>query len=137
MTQRKAQVPHLHLCGKPPVNKGSAHSDAQPALPRAGLLTVNSGKSSDASLRAWCRGRGCSAGGSQYRWCRVSVFTTQGPSPIMATTSSLDIARSRFSPWNMGSLISHSASPRELVVTQILYPRCGRDGPKTHPQEQG
>ena len=47
-------------------------------------------------------------GGSQYRWCRVSVFTTHRPSPIMATTSSLDIARSRFSPWNTGSPIDHS-----------------------------
>lgn len=89
------------------MSKRSAHAGCLPR-PRACPLTVNSGKASGTSRRAWCRGRGCSTGGSQYRWCRVSVFTMQGPSPIMATTSSLDIARSRFSPWNMGSLIDHS-----------------------------
>lgn len=58
------------------------------------IRTMNSGSASGASPR----GGGCSAGGSQYRWCRVSVFTAQAPAPIMATTSSLDIARSRLSP---------------------------------------
>lgn len=93
------------------MSKASAQAQCL-AQPGACPLTVNSGKSSGASRRAWCRGKGCSAGGSQYRSLLVSVFTTQGPSPIMATTSSLDIARSRFSPWNMGSLVTQNSSLR-------------------------
>lgn len=109
------------------MSKVSVHAPCL-AQPRACPLTVNSGKASGASRRAWCRGRGCSAGGSQYRWFQVSVFTTQGPSPIMATTSSLDIARSRFSPWNTGSLIDHSElfpERRSWWSVRAYLPKCG------------
>lgn len=121
------------------MSKASAQAQCL-AQPEACPLTVNSGKSSGASWRAWCRGNGCSTGGSQYRSLLVSVFTTQGPSPIMATTSSLDIARSRFSPWNMGPLIYHSelfAEGRSWWSLRSYLPNYGRDGPETQPQKQG
>lgn len=119
------------------MSKASAHAQRL-AQPGACPLTVNSGKSSGASRKAWCRGKGCSTGGSQYRLFQVSVFTTQGPSPIMATTSSLDIARSRFSPWNTGSLICHPElfpEGRSWWSLRSYLPKYRRSSPETHPQK--
>ncbi|TNN36379.1 hypothetical protein EYF80_053463 [Liparis tanakae] len=62
-------------------------------------LTVNSGSPSTPSCLLPVARAGCWAGGSQYRWLWVSVFTEHTPAPTRASTSCLWMARSRFSPW--------------------------------------
>lgn len=64
------------------------------------LLTVNSGRLSTPSCVLLAVTDGCWAGGSQYKWLWVRVFTEHTPSPIRASTSCLLMARSRFSPYS-------------------------------------
>ncbi len=70
--------------------------------------TVNSRSVSAVSRFLVAATDGCCVWGSQYRWFLVRVFTAHSPSPIRATTSSLDMARSRFSPYNPNSTPTQS-----------------------------
>lgn len=83
-------VVHLHFCYSLVTQKVTGN--------QANILTVNSGRLSTPSCLLLALTVGCHAGGSQYKWLQVRVFTKHTASPICASTSCLQMARSRFSP---------------------------------------